>query len=188
MRCLFGWLLLILTLQACAITGDLEAQQLAYDGQGPDPCVWGGVSKAADAHCTELRWGTKGYLMALNERAIQGLPSYDGATPCQDHVERLETMLTGRPDLRVSRLFSCPPGAKDNRCHLSLLVTDARGGQYVLDNGAVIRKTDAALGVGTLQQFAELTHGDYRVVAYAWEVAMPAEDAGADAEVDSDVR
>jgi len=188
MKRLLGLMLLTLAVQACAITGDLEAQQLAYDGRGPDPCVWGGVSKAADAHCTEMRWGTKGYLMALNGRAIQGLPSYDGATPCQDHVERLETMLKERPDLRVSRLFSCPPAARDNSCHLSLLVTDARGGQYVLDNGAVIRKTDAALGVGTLEQFARLTHGDYRVVAYAWEVAMPAEDAEPDAEFDTEVR
>lgn len=153
----------VLALQACASTSALELQQLAYQGEGPNPCAWGGVSAQAEAHCSQLRWGTRGYLMALNERATQGLPGYDGATPCQEHVARLEIMLAERHELSVARIFSCPPSA-DGSCHLSLLVTDAQGDQFVLDNGAVIRNGHGAQGVGTLAEFAQLTHGEYRLV------------------------
>ena len=168
MKACLGVLLALLGLGGCAAPGRSGDGILALR----DACLWGGGSAEEDAQCAEQRWGTRGYLMALNARAMLDLPTYDGSSPCQDHVARLEEALKQRPDLKSSPLFSCPPNDRENRCHLSLLVTDAAGRQYVVDNGAVLSRSRASGGVSELATFARLT-GEYRIVARASEVAPP---------------
>jgi hypothetical protein len=150
-------------LGGCATTGEIEKRQLAYDGTGSNPCLWGGVTEKADAHCAEVRCGTIGYLTAINSHARRALPEAEGSAPCQVHVARLQAALSERSDLRSQAVYSCPPQLS-GQCHLSLLVTDASGAQYVLDNGAVFGEAQAASGVGTLQRYSELA-GNHRLVA-----------------------
>jgi hypothetical protein len=151
-------------LVGCATVDEIETRQLAYRGEGDNPCRWGGVSERADAHCAELRWGIKGYLTAINDHARRHLPDAADASPCMEHVARLQSVLAGRHDLTSEMLFSCPPDRGDGRCHVSLLVTDRQQRQYVLDNGAVFGGTQAPGAVGSLVEFAALA-GPYRRVA-----------------------
>lgn len=169
MKHLIPVLLGALALQGCATAQ--QAHPASVAGESHASCVWGGTSAEEDAYCAEQRWGTEGYLRAVNERATRDLPNYDGATPCQEHVARLEALLKDRKDLKTSPIYSCPNAASDDRCHLSLLVTDQRGRQYVLDNGAVFHETEAAAGVGEFSRFIQLVH-DYHIVARASEVEM----------------
>lgn len=155
-------LLSIFALQGCATVAEVEVQQLSYQGTGKNHCFWGGVTEKAEAHCAEVRWGVEGYLMAVNKAATKDLAASEDANPCQAHVARLQEVLKDRADLSTQVVYTCPKDLPD--CHVSLLVTDAGGNNYVLDNGAVMRDTDSVAGVGSLQQFAALVDGNYRLI------------------------
>lgn len=148
-------LAMVYLLQGCATSG-LEARQLSWNGSGPNPCLLGGVTDAAQQHCSAMRWKDDGLLMALNREATASLPKNLEAKPCQIHVARLEQALQAHPDLTHDRLYSCP--GKNNPqggCHVSLLVRDAEGRSYVLDNGAVLADRHYRASVATLNEFAD---------------------------------
>lgn len=177
MKNLMLLILLSLSLQGCASLAEMEARQLAYDGSGRNPCLWGGVTEKADAHCAEVRWGLQGYLIALNGRASQHLPTAVDAAPCVEHVQRLEQTLAARTDLHSERIYSCPNYAVDGTCHVSLVVTDARGERYVLDNGAVLKDSSSQEGVGSFETFVALTGGEYWMGKVADQAVMIASGA-----------
>lgn len=149
-------------MQGCASTTDLEARQLAWDGSGPNPCLFGGVTPQAAAHCQSQRWHSTGTLMALNREALEGLPKDPRDRPCQVHVSRLEEALAAHPQLRHQPVYSCP--LKNNprgSCHVSLLVMDEEGRSHVLDNGAVLNPYHYSASVGSLEEFSAELGGVY---------------------------
>ena len=143
----------LLLLQACASTAQMEQRQLAYNGTGDNPCLFGGVTAQAETHCREVRWGGEGLLISLNQEAVQGLPQADSAHPCQIHVARLEAALAHNPNYRTQRIYSCPEGGTEN-CHVSVLVAGAHD-MYVLDNGAVLKDSRYPGSVAHLDEYTE---------------------------------
>jgi hypothetical protein len=143
----------LLLLQGCASTAQMEQRQLAWDGHGSNPCLFGGVTDQAQAHCQSVRLGGEGTLMAINTKAMQGLSKSNADHPCQVHVARVEAALANNPNYRTQRIYSCPEGGSEN-CHVSLLVAANRE-MYVLDNGAVLKSNRYAASVAHLDEFSE---------------------------------
>ena len=143
----------LLLLQGCATTAQMEQRQLAYNGAGDNPCLFGGVTPEAEQHCRQVRWGGEGLLIALNSEAVQGLPQADSAHPCQIHVARMEAALAHNPKYRTQRIYSCPEGGSEN-CHVSLLVAAPDNQMYVVDNGAVLKDARYRGRVAHLDEFA----------------------------------
>lgn len=150
---LLGLGLLVLGLQGCASTAQIEQRQLAYNGHGANPCLFGGVSDKAQAHCEAVRSGAEGLLTAINTKAMQGLPRSNAAHPCQIHAARVEAALAHNPNYRTQRIYSCPEGGTEN-CHVSVLVAGAHD-MYVLDNGAVLKGSRYPGSVAHLDEFTE---------------------------------
>ena len=156
-----GMIMLAALLHGCASAG-LEARQLAWHGSGPNPCVFGGVTPAAEAHCLEQRWRSGGELIAINNAALDGLSKDPRDLPCQVHVARAEQALRERPGFEFEPVYSCP--IKNNprgSCHVSLLVTDEEGRRHVLDNGAVLRPEHYTASVASLDDYADELDGVY---------------------------
>ena len=146
----------------CASTSQTESRQLAYRGGGgwlSNPCLFGGVTPAAQAHCASVEFGSEGRMILANASVLAALP--DGAD-CKDHVGQLTVALTRGGAVSVQPIYSCPDGGGARGiCHVSALVTDAQGVQYVLDNGAVLGASNGA--VSTLTAFAAAVDGEYWV-------------------------
>ena len=140
-------------LQGCASTAEVEQRQLAYDGHGSNPCLFGGVTAAANAHCQQVRWGGEGLLMAINNQALRGLSRDNADHPCQEHVARVEAALRSQAGYSSQRIYSCPDGSSDN-CHVSLLVSAPDQQMYVVDNGAVLSGEHFRASVAHLDDYA----------------------------------
>ncbi|HVT34298.1 MAG TPA: hypothetical protein VHE37_01840 [Nevskiaceae bacterium] len=164
---LAGVAVAVMMLQGCASTAELEQRQLAYTGTGSNPCLFGGVTEAANLHCQQVRWGSEGVLMAINAQATRGLSRDDADHPCQEHVKRVETALADHPGYRSQRVYSCPAGGSDN-CHVSLLVSAPDHKMYVVDNGAVLKDDRYRGNVAALQEYAAELDQVY------WVGSMPA--------------
>jgi hypothetical protein len=144
---------LLLSLGGCASTAQTEALQLAYSGDGPNPCLFGGVSERANQHCAAVKSGSSGLLMAINHRALLNLSEDPADHPCQIHVARLEKALQEHPQYSAQRIYSCPDNAA-GMCHVSLLVSDPSGELYVMDNGAVLDPALYSSSVASLDEYA----------------------------------
>lgn len=143
----------------CASLRATEAQQLAYQGQGPNPCLFGGVTPEADRHCEEIGQGLYGLLLGVNARASENLAMADDMPSCQRHVARVREALWEYPYLSVRSVFSCPRGRE--ACHVSALVTAGPSESYVLDNGIVLDPGVYAASVGSFGQYLESVQGQY---------------------------
>ena len=150
---------LLVSLSACSSIGVSETQQLAYQGKGPNPCLFGGTTPAADWHCLVTAKGYAGALSAVNARLMQELAQADGDRSCQAHVDRVRAALWERPDLRVFSVFSCPRGYEN--CHVSALVGVPGGQYYVLDNGTVIKSQQHLASVAPFKDFRAAVGNEY---------------------------
>jgi hypothetical protein len=161
LRTLYPLLALLLT-TGCASTAQLEARQLAYRGGNGwlgNPCLFGGVTPAAQAHCSTVELGSEGRMIVTNARVLAALPEH---ADCNTHVAHLKAALAGDPGIRVESIYSCPNGGgAQGLCHVSALVKDAQGVQYVLDNGAALGARNGS--VATLAAFAQAVDGEYWV-------------------------
>lgn len=125
-----------------------EARQLAWTGPGAGPCLFGGVTERAVEHCARINFGTRGLLVAVNERVRARL---DGRE-CTEHVAALRVALARHKDLRTEPIYTCPAALGElDECHVSLLVTSRDGERFVLDDGAVV---DGWVGVGGVASLA----------------------------------
>ena len=163
---LVGVAVSVAMLQGCASTAELEQRQLAYSGQGSNPCLFGGVTEAANTHCQQVRWGSEGALMAINAQATRGLSRDDADHPCQEHVARVEAALKSQPGYKSQRVYSCPLGAGES-CHVSLLVSAPDHKMYVVDNGAVLKDERYRASVAALDDYANELENVY------WVGSMP---------------
>lgn len=148
-------------LHGCATTG-LEARQLSWDGRGDNPCVFGGVTPQAEAHCQSVRWKSTGALIAMNQEALQRLPKDPRDLPCQVHVSRLQSALAVQPRFEFEPVYSCP--TKNNprgSCHVSMLVVDEEGRRFVLDNGAVLSPEHYTASVASFDEYSAELGGVY---------------------------
>lgn len=114
-----------------------------------NPCVLGGTDAESNIHCGAQNFGSEAQMVALNSAAKFNAGP---AANCEQHVESAETLAVAR-GFEVDRLYSCPDEflASVGECHVSLLVTEANGTKWVLDNGAVIDKN---LGVGATAKWS----------------------------------
>lgn len=145
----------------CASTEQIESRQLAYRGGAlfGNPCLFGGVTPRAQAHCSMLEFGTEGLLLAANAKVLRALPH---GADCKDHVASLTAKLAANPALKVEPVYSCPNGGgPEGICHVSALVSDVLGTRYVVDNGTVLGV--AYGGVSTLDRFVAELDGEYWV-------------------------
>lgn len=154
-----GVLLAMALLSGCASLTATEREQLAFRGEGANPCLFGGVTAEADLHCQEVGQGLYGALLNINAQVIQNLDGAAAANSCQLHVARIREALWPRSDLEVRSVFSCPFGQDD--CHVSALVM-AQGGQvYVLDNGTLLRPGLYPGSVGSFGEYHAAVSGEY---------------------------
>lgn len=146
----------------CASTAEIEQRQLAYRGDGgllSDPCLFGGVTAKAQAHCTGIEFGTEGVLLSVNTKVLKALPK---GADCKTHVAAVTEKLSADPTLTVQPIYSCPGGGgAEGLCHVSALVTDLTGQQYVVDNGSVLGPGYA--GVSRKDQFVAELGSEYWV-------------------------
>jgi len=160
---LYPLLALMLT-SGCASTAQLEARQLSYRGGSGwlgNPCLLGGVTPAAQAHCSTVELGSEGRMIVTNARVLAALPK---EADCNAHVAHLTAAFAGDHNIRVELIYSCPNGGgAQGICHVSALVKDAQGVQYVLDNGAALGASNGS--VATLSAFAEAVDGEYWIGA-----------------------
>lgn len=144
----------------CASTAEIEKRQLSYRGDGgflSDPCLFGGVTAKAQAHCTGIEFGTEGVLLSANTKVLKALPK---GADCKTHVAAVTEKLSADPTLTVQPIYSCPGGgAAEGLCHVSALVTDVTGQQYVVDNGSVLGPGYA--GVSRMDQFVAELGSEY---------------------------
>lgn len=143
-------------LSGCA---SFEQKQMAYQGGGPfwsNPCLLGGATAETDAHCRFVQSGPKGMLESINEEVVRD-PNND---TCEKHVTAVLARLEDFPQFKAQRIYSCLDYRSSAECHVSALVTDGGGRQYVLDNGAVLRMANTPY-VATLRQFAARVDGNY---------------------------
>lgn len=128
----------------CTSFGASKEEIMAYNGQGPNVCLFGGVDKESDAHCTKLNFGNEENMIWINNEA------FDIAGNCVDHAARV-TEIASEYGYGVSYIYTCPSWLKN--CHVSTLITDADGDIWVLDNKALIKDTYGVRGVSSLQNF-----------------------------------
>lgn len=104
-----------------------------------NPAVFGGVDEESDLHAARVNFGVEGMLMAINERAMQQARIHGDEGDCEDHVEAVTQLLAGREGFTVEPIYSRPMAdIPDAPGHVSALVTDPDGEQWVLDNRAVL--------------------------------------------------
>ena len=148
-------LLALALTQGCASTG--------AQGPGAMACLFGGADEQAQSECQQLRWGTQGYLIAVNAAALRQLPARGDRPTCEAHVALVERALAGGA-YTTQRIRSCPAhDGSGGNCHLSLEVRDAAGARYVLDDGAMLDAASFVSGVGTYEEFEKRRSG------YSWE-------------------
>jgi hypothetical protein len=148
----------------CASPGKLaELDQRFEAGWRPTKsyCLFGGETPQINAYCSRQQFGEEGYLMAINQQATASLPP---EADCKDHARTVIALLQREAELRTQRIYSCPEGAGAGQaCHVSVLVTNAKGGQWVLDNGAVVSSTVGVAGVVAFNGFSSEVDGTYWV-------------------------
>lgn len=149
---------------ACTTTAEWDAKYAAGWRPLPGHCTFGGFTPTIDAACAKINsvvmTGTyEHYLAMVNKDALKMLPA---GAKCGEHVQTVIKLIGNEPQLTLTPLGSCPNGRGPGvECHVSLLVTDVLGNQFVVDNGAVVRGPSLGVnGVTTLAQFNELVGGD----------------------------
>lgn len=116
-----------------------------------NPCALGGMDVESNIHCGAQNFGSEGQMVALNTTAKRNAgPNAN----CEQHVATAEALASAQ-GFEVNRLYSCPDEflASKGECHVSLLVTEANGTKWVLDNGAVIDKN---LGIAATAKWSEV--------------------------------
>lgn len=132
-----------------------EARQLAWNGPGDGPCLFGGVTERAQEHCAFVTSGAEGVLIAISNR----IRRHSGAGTCLAYVEAFRRQMTRLKGYRTERVYTCPESSPDGECHVSLAVTSPEGERYVVDNGAVVRDTIGVSGVASFAAFEEAVDG-----------------------------
>ena len=89
------------------------------------------------------------YLWAVNEHAVWSLGYGE---KCEDHVNYVRVAIA--PTFMVEDVYSCPDDslARQGVCHVSALVTDGVGRQFVLDNGTVAGPTRPILSIAEFKR------------------------------------
>lgn len=81
---------------------------------------------------------------------------------CTDHA-RAAVRSARAAGYEAQKIYSCPDEQDrlDGICHVSAVVTDGEGRQWVMDNGAVFTDAHSRSHVGTLDAFAAEVRNEY---------------------------
>lgn len=168
-----------LTATGCATQARLAALDKQFDEgwrPGKGYCLFGGETEKINNYCARMYFGVEGELQAINASVIASLPP---EAKCRDHANAALAAIKQVPDLKGELVYSCPK-VGSTTCHVSVLVKDPSGNQWVMDNRAVVSSTLGVNGVTNFTAFAGVLDNVYWVglPPSADEVAMLASTRG----------
>lgn len=156
-------LMLAVSFSGCAGLMVTAEEQASFEGERPDgfwqglvfdvtenPFAWGSVEPNLHHKAMAVNFGDEGRLIAMNAK-IRALSGQDNPNS-QAHADLFMELLNAEAGLSGQKVYSCQ-SQQNNNCQVSVLVTNERGDQWVVDNGAVLDEGLAIQGVASYREY-----------------------------------